>query len=95
MIEYVVGNEPKSTILYPVINPSFKIHMYQDHSLCLSFKPDMKWTERINIYEYTVPWICEWIIFYEIYQLNGGKWEGKESPIHLSENDRNINIDYT
>jgi hypothetical protein len=93
-IEYVAGNEPKSTILYPLIEPSVKIHMYNDHSLCLHYPPDMKWNERIKIYEYTIPWISEWIIYYEIYLLNGGVWEGRESPAHISEADKNLNKDF-
>lgn len=90
-IEYVAGHEPKSTILYPIIEPRKEIHMYKDHSLCLHYPPDMKWNEKIKIYEYTVPWISEWVIFYEIYLINGGKWEGRESPTHITETDMNIN----
>jgi hypothetical protein len=92
-IEYVAGHEPKSTILYPIIEPARKIHMYPDHSLCLHYALDMKWTEKIKIYQYTVPWIAEWIIYYEIYLLNGGYWEGPESPLHMKDTDMNINQD--
>jgi hypothetical protein len=92
-IEYVAGNEPKSTILFPKIDPSKEIHMYRDHSLCLHYPPDMKWDERVKIYQYTIPWISEWIIFYEIYLINGNKWEGRESPTHIREEDKNINKD--
>lgn len=92
-IEYVAGHEPKSTILWPVIEPSREIHMYKDHSICLHYPPDMKWNEKVKIYLYTVPWISEWIIYYELYKVNGGKWEGKESPEHMTEADQNINVD--
>jgi hypothetical protein len=92
-IEYVAGHEPKSTILYPRIEPSRKIHMYKDHSLCLCYSRDIQWTEKIRIYEYTVPWISEWIHYYEIYLLNGGVWEGPESPSHMREEDQNINVE--
>ncbi len=47
--------------------------------------------ERIRINEYTVPWICEWIIYYEIYLINGNIWEGPESPVHFTESEKNIN----
>lgn len=83
-IEHVVGKEPKTTILYPEIQPLRTIHMYPDHSLCLHYSPDMKWTESTKVYQYTIPWITEWIIFYELYLINGSKWEGKESPEHLT-----------
>lgn len=92
-IEYVAGHEPKTTILYPYIEPCKKIHMYQDHSLCLRYPPDMRWNERVDVYKYTIPWISEWIIFYEIYLLNGNKWDGPESPTHITEDDKNVNKD--
>lgn len=90
-IECVLGHEPKSTILFPLIEPSPKIHMYNDHSLCLHYPPDMFWNADIKIYEYTVPWISEWIIFYELYLVNGNVWEGRESPNHIQESNKNIN----
>lgn len=92
-IESVAGQEPKTTILYPVIEPSVHIHMYDDHSLCLSYKLDMHWTSKINIHQYTIPWISEWIVFYELYLVNGNIWEGRESPFHLKESDKNVNSD--
>lgn len=70
--------------------PNKTIHMYKDHSLCLSYPPDIKWTERTNIHEYTIPWLSEWILYYELYLINGGDWEGKESPVHFTERDKNL-----
>lgn len=92
-IEYVVGNEPKTTVLFPEIEPSFKIHMYKDHSLCLHYPPDMKWTENTKVYQFTVPWIAEWITYYELYLINGNNWEGKESTVHLTNATMNVNED--
>ncbi len=89
-IEYVAGYEPKVTVLQPKIEPSEEIHMYRDHSICLHYPPDMPWNERIEVYKFTLPWISEWILFYEIYKITG-KWEGKESPNHIKENNKNIN----
>jgi hypothetical protein len=91
-IEYVVGHEPKTTILWPIIVPSKHIHMYRDRSICLHYPPDMPWNEKIMIYEYTIPWISEWVIYYEIYKITN-KWEGPESPFHIREGDRNLNYD--
>lgn len=90
-IEYVAGYEPKTTIVSPIIEPKKEIHMYNDHSICLYYPPDMRWNEKIPIYKYTIPWISEWIIFYELYLINGNIWEGKESPVHIREKDKNIN----
>lgn len=92
-IEYVAGHEPKSTILKPSIEPCKEIHMYNDHSLCLHYPIDMFWNEKIKIFEFTIPWISEWIIFYELYLVNGNIWEGRESPTHIRESDKNINVD--
>ncbi|WP_157280327.1 hypothetical protein [Pedobacter borealis] len=93
LIEYVLGKEPKTTILYPKIEPSKHIHMYKDHSLCLSYPFDLKWTENSTVADLTPPWLAEWIIYYEIYMLNGNIWEGPESPAHLTEATKNINVD--
>jgi hypothetical protein len=93
-IECVAGCEPKTTVLYPKIDPRIKIHMYQDHSLCLHYPPDMPWSEKIAIYKHTIPWLCEWFIFYELFLVNGNKWLGRESPVHIVEEDKNINKDF-
>jgi len=93
-IEYTAGNEPKTTILSPHIEPNKHIHMYKDHSLCLYFPPDMRWNEKIKLHEYTIPWISEWILYYEIYLINGNKWEGQESPYHITDLDMNVNKDF-
>ena len=90
-IEYVAGCEPKTTILEPYIEPCKEIHMYQDHSLCLHYPPDLPWNEKILIHEYTIPWLIEWIVYYELYLINGNVWEGSESPTHFTECERNIN----
>ena len=84
-IDYKVGYPPKVYILSPDIRPSKHIHMYSDKSLCLFYEPDLKWTEKTQIFKYTIPWISEWIIFYELYLLNGNVWKGKESPFHICE----------
>lgn len=92
-IEHVVGREPKTTILEPLIKPSSRIHMYPDHSLCLSYWKETKWSEKTKVYENTIPWLIEWIIYYELYLINGNVWEGKESPDHLTPATMNHNID--
>ena len=90
----VAGREPYCKILEPErITPLREVHMYEDHSLCLNYPPDMKWSGRTPIYLYTIPWIIEWIHYYELFLINGGKWEGPESPVHFTENDKNINED--
>lgn len=91
----VAGYEPHCKIVEPVdIVACREIHMYEDHSLCLRYPQDMKWSGWTQIYRYTIPWIIEWIHFYELYLVNGKSWEGPESPVHFTENDRNRYQDY-
>jgi len=92
-IEYVAGHEPKTTILSPAIEPCKEIHMYNDHSICLFYPLDMPWNEKTQVYKYTIPWISEWVLYYELYLVNGNIWEGRESPVHIKESDKNVNRD--
>jgi len=32
-----------------------------------------------NIHEKIIPWIAEWLVFYELYRICG-KWLGPEAP---------------
>jgi hypothetical protein len=90
-IRCVAGKEPYCKILKPDnIEPDLKIHMYQDHSLCLHYPPDMRWHGLVPIYKFTIPWLVEWVHFYELYLVNGSTWEGRQSPVHFTENDKNI-----
>ena len=75
---YKVGNSPKIYITSPKVEYHDNIHMYKDNSLCLFHKNDFSWNdEKIIIAETIVPWVSEWIIFYEIWKIEG-KWKGKE-----------------
>lgn len=67
--------------------------MFKDHSLCLHYPPDKKWSGWTPIYQFTIPWLVEWIYYYEIYLVNGGFWEGSESPVHFSQADINVGED--
>lgn len=67
--------------------------MYKDRSICLSYPPDIIWHERSRVAELTVPWLAEWLVYYEIYLLNGNIWEGPQSPSHLTEETMNVNAD--
>lgn len=90
----VAGKEPYVKILEPdTIVPSREIHMYDDLSLCLHYPPDMKWSWRTPLFQYTVPWIFEWAHYYEMYLINGFIWEGPESPVHFTDADRNVKDD--
>ena len=84
-IEWMVGNQPKVTILSKEIAPHNDIHMYDDGSLCLFYPPDLKWKNHFKIADYIIPWIAEWIVFYELYLVTN-KWLGPEAPHSIIEN---------
>lgn len=91
----VAGVEPYCKIVEPNdIEACNKIHMYEDHSLCLHYPQDMKWSGWTKIYKYTIPWVIEWIHYYELYLVNGKVWEGPESPVHFTEQDKNKDQDF-
>jgi len=78
------GNSPKVFIKSPKIEYSTKIHMYKKGNLCLYYPPDFNWKSNISIATYTIPWVNEWILFYEIYKISG-VWEGPSAPHSLTE----------
>lgn len=90
-IIYIHGKVPNVKIIEPdLIKPSAYIHMYENRSLCLHYPPDIKWHARIPLYSFTIPWLIEWIFYYELFLINGGTWEGPESPEHFTQIDKNI-----
>lgn len=74
-IEFRAGSFPQVYVLDPSIEPNSEIHIYNEGSLCLFYPGDLKWKNTTSISEHTIPWIYEWIMFYEIY-LRTGVWEG-------------------
>lgn len=78
-IEYKSGNFPQVYILNPSIKVNDEIHVYKEGSLCLFYPGDLRWKDNTSIAEYTIPWIFEWLFYYEIYQLTG-VWEGEFVP---------------
>ncbi len=76
-IEYREGIAPQVFILSPHINPRAEIHMYNEGSLCLFYPKEFKWTNSTKIADYTIPWIVEWVLYYELWKATG-KWEGAE-----------------
>lgn len=68
------GTIPNVRITNPEIPYSFDCHMYKDGKLCLYYPQDEKWSRNKHLYSHIVPWVHEWILYYEIYKLSG-KWE--------------------
>ena len=70
---------PKVHICEPPIPYSIDYHMYSDSSLCLYYPRDQRWSSRLHLYTHTIPWVHEWILYYEIYKISG-KWEHPAAP---------------
>ena len=78
-IDYVAGETPKVWILNPKIRMNSDTHVYADGSLCLYYPPESPWKNTDNLHEKTLPWIAEWLVFYELYLIKG-VWLGKSAP---------------
>ncbi|MBN1181185.1 MAG: hypothetical protein JXB49_02785 [Bacteroidales bacterium] len=77
-IEYMAGNQPQVYIKSPELIESNQIHVYREGFLCLFDPSETRWKDNMKLSEYTIPWLVEWILYYELWQLTG-KWEGPES----------------
>ena len=77
-IEYLPGIQPRVYIKSHDLENIADIHLYKEGFLCLFDPSETKWKDTNKLSEYTVPWVVEWIMYYEIWKLTG-KWEGKES----------------
>ena len=77
-IEYDGYSDPIVSILSPnlVEEPP---HVYApNNNLCLYYPKDQPWLSgKCSLYEHIIPWVHEWILFYEIWLLSG-KWEHPE-----------------
>lgn len=78
-IEFRAGYSPQVFILNHDIEPEPDIHMYSNRSLCLYYPGDQRWKDNTSIAEHTIPWVYEWILYYELYKLTGN-WEGDYVP---------------
>lgn len=78
-ISYPQDGVPRVTIKDPQIAPSAAIHMYDSGELCLYEPKETPWRSSDHLHEKIIPWIAEWLVFYELYMICG-KWLGPEAP---------------
>lgn len=83
-IEFQAGFEPKVFITSHDIKPSNEIHIYKEGHLCLFYPGDLKWKNNLKVAEYIIPWVAEWIVFYELWLMTG-EWMGAEAPHSIIE----------
>jgi hypothetical protein len=74
------GCSPKAWILDPIIEYDSKIHMFKDDgSLCLYDHRASAWKLSDLISMSIIPWMAEWVVLYELYQIYG-EWLAPEAP---------------
>lgn len=71
-------HDPQVRILSPSLikNPP---HIYpKEKTLCLYYPADTPWSNKTcSLYSHIIPWVHEWILYYEIYLITG-IWEHPE-----------------
>lgn len=76
---YDINSKPDIEILEPELTRNFngeKIpHVYPGNKLCLYFPPANEWNSSKLISKYIIPWISEWLLYYEVW-LSTGEWLG-------------------
>ena len=76
-IDYRMRSRPSVWVLTPPlhsIGDGIAIpHTFSDGSLCLHIPG--QWQSDMTIAEYIVPWIAEWLFYYEVW-LATGEWIG-------------------
>lgn len=77
------GSPPKVFIKSPTIEYNPEIHMYKQGNLCLYYPDEFNWKTNTSIAAYTIPWVNEWIVYYELYKISG-VWEGPAAPHGLN-----------
>jgi hypothetical protein len=79
-IQFKANTSPRVYVKSPKIIADSKIHVYPKGNLCLYYPKEFVWTNDTSIAKNIIPWINEWIVYYENYKINGGKWLGPEAP---------------
>jgi hypothetical protein len=77
-INYTPGRPPKVFVLNS--DMEFQDHSFThfypaDNSLCLYYPGDLAWSDKHHLHDKIIPWLAEWLVFYELYQITG-RWEG-------------------
>jgi hypothetical protein len=84
VIKHVPGSTPKVFVKNPKIEYDPNIHMYKSGNLCLYYPADFSWNASTAFAHYLIPWVNEWIIYYELYKISG-VWEGPAAPHEIME----------
>jgi hypothetical protein len=101
-IEYRAGEPPQVHVLSPKLVPREEggclPHVYPGDRLCLFLPGAGEWLPSMSLAHVLVPWISEWLYFYEVWHatgdwLGGGVEPGVTSPVRRAmrgeDHDRN------
>lgn len=78
-VSFTEWGVPEVRIVKPRIAHNSAIHMYRNGTLCLYHPPTQPWSGALDLHKTIIPWIAEWLVYYELY-LTEGKWLGPEVP---------------
>jgi hypothetical protein len=72
-IEYRAGDAPRVNVLSPKLEPREPggrlPHVYPGNRLCLYLPGADEWTPDMSLAHTIVPWISEWLFFYETWRV--------------------------
>jgi hypothetical protein len=80
-LRYRIGERPKVHILEPDLEAEAKVkdmrlpHVFSGAELCLFRYAYGDWNSNMLLSVSVIPWVSEWLFFYEIW-LATGNWEG-------------------
>lgn len=78
-IEYRAGEPPEITVLEPPLKPREEggrlPHVYPGEKLCLYLPNAGEWTPDMSLAHTIVPWIADWLFYYEVWHVTG-EWLG-------------------
>jgi hypothetical protein len=96
-IEYQAGDPPEVNVLTPELKPREDggqiPHVYRGNRLCLYLPGAGEWTSDLSLAHTIVPWISEWLFFYETWHalgvwLGGGIEPGENKTIRREEKEK-------
>jgi hypothetical protein len=80
-ISYSVDRRPKVRVVSPsLIDPPklSDVHRYSDGTLCLHLRE--QWNQTLFVADKIIPWISEWLMFYEGWLVTDEWLGGGEHP---------------
>ena len=78
-VVYRFSQSPQVYILNPKIEIDAATHFYKEGNLCLFYPKDEPWKSTFRVADKIIPWVAEWLVFYELYKIDG-VWYGKSAP---------------